>query len=102
MWLRRRSGQRLWLPAQSEVDDALDERVVGESGRLRRRREILTLRNLRIRIGLDHPRTPFGVEPQVDARIGAQLQRPERALADVLDGVDRGWWQSMRGTAVDA
>ena len=60
-------------------------RLVAEPDLLGRRREILTPRNLRIRVRFEHPDMSRLVQPQVDARVAAQLERAVGTLADVLN-----------------
>ena len=66
------------------------QRLVGGPGLFGRRGEVLALGDLGIRVGFEHPRrVPSVVQPQIDARVAAQLERAVRALAQVLDSLDR-------------
>ena len=51
------------LPAHTEIDDPLKHGLVADPDILGRRREVLSLGNLRIWIGLDDPRVARLVQP---------------------------------------
>ena len=58
--------------------------------------EVLAARELRVRVGLDHVDLPRLGEPQVDARVAAQVEDAVDALAERLDARARARRGSSR------
>ena len=77
---RRRQAIALPLrpPRQAGRQDPLQQRLVADAGLVGRLREVLAVGDLRVRVGLEHADAAVVVEPQVDARVAAQLERRGR------------------------
>ena len=55
-----------------------------------RLRKVFAVRQVRIRVGLEHERTALFVHPHVDAGVAVQVERAVRALGDALDPLRHG------------
>ncbi len=73
-------------PGQPRGDDALQQRLVATRRTfLGRFREVLTVGELRIWVRFEHVDLAVAIEPQVDPRVAAEIERAIDALADPLD-----------------
>src|SRR5437667_139271 len=84
------------FPRQAKGDDALQQALVGYVGLLGRLREVFTVREVRVRVGLEHERVVVLVEAEVDARVPAQIERTVDAPRDVPDPVAQRGRQPRR------
>src|SRR5947209_8745766 len=75
------------FPLQAKSDDPLEQAFVGQIRLLARLREVFAVREVRVRVGLEHERVIVLVEAEVDARVAAQIERTVDPPRDVLDTV---------------
>src|SRR5262245_27357624 len=94
-------GVDVVTPVKPEAQDLLKQALVGESGLLRRLRQLLAVRDLGIGVRLQGEDPLVGVQPEVDARIPAEAERAVDALGEVLDATDDRIGQPARLTPLD-
>src|SRR5262245_60020207 len=99
---RRRTRPPVGAALQGEIHDPLHEAVVRDARLLGRLGEVLPVGELRVRVGLEDVDLALGIEPQVDARVAAQLEHAIDALAEVLDLAEQRVGQSLGDARLDA
>jgi len=70
---------------ERQVHEPLDERAIRHARVPRRVGEVLAVGDLRVRVRFEHVELAGAVEPEVDAGVARQLERPIHAPAEVLD-----------------